>query len=943
MKTTRQSATFRFARQACALLFAAAGALAQTPAPILIDVNTGNGPVLGSDPNGFARLTATKSVFSAYDPVHGRELWITDGTVAGTQFLFDICPGACSGTPIPLNRDSAVALGVLYISADDGAHGRELWKVTSAGAVSLVKDINPGAEGSNPGSITFLASAQTTGYFAATSIATGNELWKTNGTSAGTVLVKDINPGAASSFPSNLGAGLDRLYFSASVPDTGRELYMSDGSPAGTVLRADINAGPGDSNPSQFVEFLNDTMLFSANDGVNGTELWITTPTATSLLKDIAPAGLSSSPSGLIGFAGKTFFFADPTGSSGNVQLWTSDGTPGGTLPFKDLCNGCNDDPRRPALLETAAGERLLFYANSVANSTPRLFVSDGTVAGTVPIFNPGAVNPLNFVISGSVAYFRDTTDAKLFRTDGTAAGSFVVHNFADEPFASSGSSSGPVGTNRIVIAADDGFIGNELYVDGPNATAPTLLKNIAPDLGYSDPQDLTDVAGTLYFSAFSETTGRELWKVADPNSGAVLVADLFPGPGDSNPTALTAFNGKLLFAANTSAGNGYPELYITDGSAQGTHPLKNLGPGVRLEYMSCMTVVGDRLYFNADGSDGNGFGVWISDGTDAGTVDIHPSTIGYGFCTLGEPGFAKAGTKVLFQASDSTHSYELFRTDGTLAGTALVRDLVPGPDSADSSAPTNFISLGALACFSVAQGGDFGNDDVEPWCSDGTAQGTVPLGDLNPGTDSSQPTSWTRVGNYALFGALSPTLGRRIWRSDGTSVGTTAFTTVASGTSVVRELEPALSGGGSPYPPPLQHDGNVIYFPCTSGAGLLCTQDIRPGLESAGSGLFGLGGGALIDQLRVFPGGDALMACWTAAAGRELCRFNSAFDLVTKPALEAAIVDIAPGAASSSPEQITPAGAYIYFTADDGTRGRELWAVALKDTIDRLFHDGFD
>jgi hypothetical protein len=89
---------------------------------------------------------------------------------------------------------------------------------------------------------------------------------------------------------------------------------------------------------------------------------------------------------------------------------------------------------------------------------------------------------------------------------------------------------------------------------------------------------------------------------------------------------------------------------------------------------------------------------------------------------------------------------------------------------------------------------------------------------------------------------------------------------------------------------------------------------------------------------LHVFAGGDALMSCAPAFSGRELCRFRAG------PLTDdIAIVDIAPGAASSSPEQITQAGDFIYFTADDGTRGRELWAVPLKDTIDRLFADKFE
>src|SRR5580765_1615245 len=91
------------------LLLGATGIGATTPVPMLIaDINTGNGPVLGSDPGSFVRLTATQTVFVAFDPVHGRELWITDGTGPNTHLLYDFCPGACSGNPTPLNPANAV-------------------------------------------------------------------------------------------------------------------------------------------------------------------------------------------------------------------------------------------------------------------------------------------------------------------------------------------------------------------------------------------------------------------------------------------------------------------------------------------------------------------------------------------------------------------------------------------------------------------------------------------------------------------------------------------------------------------------------------------------------------------------------------------------------------------------------------------------------------------
>ncbi len=190
---------------------------------------------------------------------------------------------------------SLTAVGdTLYFYADDGISGRELWKSdgTEAGTV-LVKDINPGSGGSSPIPRKQSNSRRRHLVTSPPTTASRHELWKSDGTEEGTVLVKDINSGSGTSSPRFLTAVGDTLYFSADEGVNGFELWRSDGTVAGTVLVQDINPS-GNSFPRSLTA-VGDMLYFSADDGVNDRELWKSdgTEAGTVLLQDINPSGSS--------------------------------------------------------------------------------------------------------------------------------------------------------------------------------------------------------------------------------------------------------------------------------------------------------------------------------------------------------------------------------------------------------------------------------------------------------------------------------------------------------------------------------------------------------------------------------------------------------------------------------------------------------------------------
>jgi ELWxxDGT repeat protein len=315
----------------------AAQASAATKAALVKDINPGAG---GSGP--YLLTNVNRTLFFRALGESGSELWKSKGTAAGTTLVKDIYPGPLGSdrTDYPFLID---VNGTLFFNAYDDASGIELWKSdgTVAGT-TLVKDIQPGPYGSEAAESPI--SVNGTLFFTADDGANGDELWRSDGTAAGTTLVKDINPGAGGSGPYGLTNLNGTVFFSADDGTNGYELWKSDGTAAGTTLVKDVNPGIYYSFPSGLTN-VEGTLFFHADDGTNGRELWKSdgTEAATTLVKDIKPGAADSigafgGYSDLTNVNGTVFFSADD-GTSGG-ELGKSDGTAAGTALVKDTNPG---------------------------------------------------------------------------------------------------------------------------------------------------------------------------------------------------------------------------------------------------------------------------------------------------------------------------------------------------------------------------------------------------------------------------------------------------------------------------------------------------------------------------------------------------------------------------------------------------------------------------
>lgn len=746
--------------------------------------------------------------FTADNGQNGLELWMTDGTAAGTAMVKDIKPGADPSLIANLTNVN----GTVFFTADDGVNGLELWKSdgTEAGTV-LVKDIHPGAspEGVPNSSQPFkLTNLNGTLVFAADDGATGSELWRSDGTTGGTVLIKDFNDGplpflAPTGSPLTLHQGV--LYFSGITASNGPELWRTDGTEAGTKLVRDINPGAADSRLNSIIS-RNDVLLFTATDGVNGAELWRSdgTEAGTQMVKDLipGPTGSALAATPFYDASGTVYFPANTVGMG--VELWKTDGTEAGTQFVADLNPGPGSS--NPVGLYHANGTVLLGAADARGRE---LWKTDGTAAGTTfvkdvntndwgsafvtdPLFGNGFANYKGKLFFGADAGV-NTTDWDLWATDGTQAGTTKVKDINPGIARNLMLTSLTVFKDHLYFAGDDGRNGVELWRSDGTDAGTTMVKNINParadgialpgirpvelkdrlyfpandgqgdDLWATDGteagtlkvKDLSLVGGPiavnsqfLLFAADDGVNGIELWRSDGTDAGTTLLKDIHPGAAGSAPYGFRIVNGSVFFFADN--GTDGIEMWRTDGTEAGTIMVADINPGPSGVFHSSSIVVGDTLYFlrvNVIDDVVTGEELWKSDGTAAGTSLVKG---GFKRLTNGWDNYSLTSIdrRVYFLANTDAHGDELWTSDGTSEGTRIVRDIMPGPagSSNQNGSPTFATVHGAL--YFTANDGVHG---LELWKSDGTADGTVLVTDAIGGVEGSDPKG-IHVSNDRVF-----------------------------------------------------------------------------------------------------------------------------------------------------------------------------------------------
>jgi ELWxxDGT repeat protein len=323
--------------------------------------------------------------------------------------------------------------------------------------------------------------------------------------------------------------------------------------------------------------------------------------------------------------------------------------------------------------------------------------------------------------------------------------------------------------------------------------TAPALtyrlIADINPGAGASQPQNLTNVSGTVIFVAMDGTNSWHLWRSDGTSSGTFLVRQIGSGAFTSRPRYLTNVNGTLFFVANDGTGD---KIWRSNGDAASTQRLDSLTTG--LSAPRFLANLNNTLFFTANSptygrelfrSNANFTAATLVADINSGTASSNPSFL-FPF-----------GNKLLFAANDGTSGTELWAHDTVSSQTFRVLDINPG---SGHSYPAEFAEVDGVVYFSAIQAG-LGR---ELWKTDGSSANTSLVADINPGPGDSQPRSLTNINGRLAFSANTPSVGRELFLFDP-----------ATGTpQLVKDIHPTASS----VPRSLTNVNGTLFFAANDG-----------------------------------------------------------------------------------------------------------------------------
>lgn len=506
---------------------------------------------------------------------------------------------------------------------------------------------------------------------------------------------------------------------------------------AQATLLSDINVGTGSgiSGSADFSVVVGDTMFFVATDNGTTYNLYRTEGTPQSTIK-LTSIDAGNTFVGQWARVNGKYIFSMYNASTVGRELYVSDGTPSGTTLLKDICPG------------TVSG---LYSASDFS-------------------YNDG--NALYFVAAANGGNF------DLWKTDGTTNGTIQLSTVNATSTALGHWTKMPNG--KFIFSLFDGgaVYGRELFITDGTPSGTSILKDIdaGPLTAFSGANDFIKLEGNyIYFAATDNDYNYELWKSDGTNAGTIKLSNI----GATTPAIghWNAINGKFVFSSFDNSTVYGRELWVTDGTTNGTALLKDIRNGIGSSLDGAADFIyndGNILYFVATDNAVN-YELWSTDGTSANTLKV--SNTGAIANTIGH--WTKLNNHFIFTMNDggSLRGREMWVTDGTFGNTNVLKDILPGTTSAFTGASDFIIKEGNVAFFIATDNGN----TFDLWKTDGTTAGTIKISNVN--ATNNTVGNWTALYGKYIFSLFSPANGRELFVSTGNLGGTTLLKDIFAGT----------------------------------------------------------------------------------------------------------------------------------------------------------------
>lgn len=826
------------------------------------------------------------------------EVWRTDGTAAGTTLL-----RALPGTP-PFRFEPVTRGGLVFFPGPLVGEQSTLWVSdgTSAGTVPI------GGSGLHPADLAVDTTMATTRiWFSATDAVNGRELWRSDGTAAGTVRVTQVASGSADGVayrPTRTLAVLPSgVFFAGQNGTSGTELFRLVG---GTIvaLFANLASGSASSDPREFVAS-GDHLMFMAT-GSLGSEAYCVAQGVLQTI-DVVPGATGSaawSPVVYQSSVGQPFFYFSAATPTHGTEVWRYNPLTQ-ALTAIDIVPGTASSY---ALPKFQLGTRVVCLSNNQLFGPPSFActISGGgttvtTVLNGATDVGLAATSPATMLLAGN----------GMWRSDGTPAGTLSF-----DPV------SGDVERGTL-LPVGAGYLlrdGRRLPLTGAPTPTPLPMPGPPLDAGSGIGATVAMPGGTVLFAAQAQS--NRIFR-----SNGTTTEPLVPTPGDVQlfGSFSPLLSGRRWFLSLGPT----PGLYSTDGTVAGTQ-LELATFSFTFAVPTWTVLGGNLLMFYADQ-------VRVISTTGVQMVSFTPpeATANPGPVVLGNVAYYAGG----FAAGAS-----LWRTDGTQTGTYLLRDIHPG---AQDGVFGNKVVLNPTTVLFVGDNGTA----RQVWRTGGSFANTVAVSSIAFVADT-DPELFAATGTGRALFAANSLLGRDMWTTDGTNAGTSillydvgntvtflgscrgrwlytegdtngtrlhATDGTAPGTTLVATLPTGSVGTAT------RLDG---FSPATTAVLLFRVGDRLYRSDGTAAGTFGLGPQPMSGTAFAPPGAATALFAAYDLAGEELWRTDGTVAGTVPHA------DLYAGAGSSHPGGFCDAGGTLYFRADDGLRGSELWSLVAMPTV---------